>query len=107
MLGLQFCSLAVNFSGEENKLDVVFKKKIKTLRTGVFGVVCLCGFGGVCGVCVFVFFFNFNYFRLIEMSCVCEVFQKLTRAKLNIQIFGQTTIPKEREEKTQTNKLCT
>lgn len=37
------------------------------------------------------------------MSSVCEVFQKLTRAKLNIQIFGQTVIPKESEEKTQTN----
>lgn len=33
------------------------------------------------------------------MSCICKVFQKLTRAKLKVQIFGQTTVPKEREEK--------
>lgn len=45
-------------------------------------------------------FFNFGCIRLMERSCICEVFQKITRAKLNIRIFGQTTIPKEREEKT-------
>lgn len=50
-------------------------------------------------VYVVVLFLNFGSFRLIDMSCICEVFQKLTRAKPKVQIFGQSTVPKEREEK--------
>lgn len=46
---------------------------------------------------------NCNRFRLIEISCICEVFQKFTRAKVHVQILGHAPIPKERREKTQTN----
>lgn len=89
MFRLQFCSLAVDFSGEENKLDVILKeKKIITLRMGRGERVCLCGFGGLYPVYVFVLFLNFDSFRLIDMSFICEEFQKFTRAKLNVEIFG-------------------
>lgn len=40
-----------------------------------------------------------NCFRLIEISCICEVFQKLTRAEVLVQIFGHTPVPKARQGK--------
>lgn len=50
---------------------------------------------------------NCNCFRLIEISCICEVFQKLTKAKVHVQIFGHASIPKEKHRKRKPNKSYT